>query len=124
MLENLKKNIDKGLDYAVMTTDKITKAAKELAKENNLTKEEAKKLMDYLVKKSEETRKNVQSDIQDVVKAVMKKMDIPNKEEIKKLEERIKKLEGFHKTVVKPAAKPKPVKKNIPVTIKKKTHKA
>ena len=40
MIENLKKTLDKGIDYAFMTTDKITKAAKELAKEHNLTKEE------------------------------------------------------------------------------------
>jgi len=124
MLENLKKNIDKGLDYAAMTTDKITKAAKELAKENNLTKEEAKKLMDHLVKKSEEAKKSLESDLHDVVKSIMKKMDIPNKEEIKKLEDRIKKLEGFHKTAAKPAAKPQAVKKSIPVTVKKKTRKS
>ena len=60
MFEELKKSIDKGLDYAFMTTDKLAKAAKEMAKENNLTKEEAKKLLDLLVKKSEETRKTLE----------------------------------------------------------------
>jgi len=124
MLENLKKNIDKGLDYAVMTKDKLTKAAKDLAKENNLTKEEAKKLIDHLLKKSEEARKSLESDLQDAVQSVMKKMNIPSKDEIKKLEDRIKKLEGFHKSTVKPAAKPKPVKKTIPVAAKKKTRKS
>jgi polyhydroxyalkanoate synthesis regulator phasin len=124
MLENLKKSIDKGLDYAVMTSEKMTKAAKEMAKENNLTKEEAKKLLEYLVKKSEEAKKSMGSDLHDIVKSAMKKMDIPTKEEIKKLEERIKKLEGYHKTAVKPAAKPTPVKKSIPVAAKKKTRKS
>jgi len=42
MFENLKEKLDKGIEYAFMTSEKITKAAKELAKENNLTKEEAK----------------------------------------------------------------------------------
>jgi len=50
MFEELKKSIDKGLEYAFMTTDKLTKAAREMAKENNLTKEEAKKLLDHLVR--------------------------------------------------------------------------
>jgi len=124
MLENLKKNIDKGLDYAAMTTDKLTKAAKELAKENNLTKEEAKKLLDYLLKKSEDARKSLESDFQGMIKTALKKMDIPSKEEIKKLEDRLKKLEGFHKTAVKPVAKAKPVKKSIPVAAKRKTRKS
>ncbi len=105
MFEELKKSIDKGLDYAFMTTDKLAKAAKEMAKENNLTKEEAKKLLDLLVKKSEETRKTLEDNFQDLVKTTMKKMNIPTKEEIQKLEDRIKKLEGTKKA---PTAKAKP----------------
>ncbi|MCX6284593.1 MAG: phasin family protein [Bacteroidetes bacterium] len=108
MFEELKKSIDKGIEYAFMTTDKLTKAAKEMAKENNLTKEEAKKLLDLLIKKSEETKKNLEVNFQDLVKTTLQKMNIPTKEEIKKLEDRIKKLE-----VKKVPAKPvrKPVKK-------------
>ena len=91
MLENLKKTLDKGLDYAFMTTEKIANAAKEMAKENNLTKEEAKKLLDYLQKKSEETKKNVENTMQEAIRSTLKKMDIPTKEDVKKLENRIKK---------------------------------
>lgn len=110
MFEELKKSIDKGLDYAFMTTEKLTKAAKEMAKENNLTKEEAKKLLDHLVARSDETRKNIEAGLQDLLKTTLSKMNIPTKEEIKKLEDRIKKLEGTKK---RPAvkAKPKVIKK-------------
>jgi len=94
-----------------MTTEKITKAAKELAKENNLTKEEAKKLLDYLQKKSEQTRKTLESTMQDFVKKSLKKMDIPSKEDMKKLENRIKKLEAANKratvTTKKKVGRPK-----------------
>ena len=109
MFEELKKSIDKGLEYAFMTTDKLTKAAKEMAKENNLTREEAKKLLDILVKKSEETKKVLEDNFQELVKTTLKKMNIPSKEEIKKLEDRIKKLEASRKPV--PKAKPRVVKK-------------
>jgi len=105
MFEELKKSIDKGLEYAFMTTDKLTKAAREMAKENNLTKEEAKKLLDHLVKKSEETKKILEDNFQELVKTTMHKMNIPTKEEIKKLEDRIKKLEA-KKVPVKPMRKP------------------
>jgi len=114
MLENLKKTLDKGIDYAFMTTEKITKAAKELAKEHNLTKEEGKKLLDYLQKKSEETRKTLENSIQDFVKSSLQKMDIPSRKDMKKLEDRIKKLEAANKKVkatprkkVTPKARPK-----------------
>ena len=70
MLEELKKSIDKGLDYAALTRDKITQAAKEMAKDNKLNKEEAKKLMDHWLKKSEEARKTIEADIQQLVHAL------------------------------------------------------
>jgi polyhydroxyalkanoate synthesis regulator phasin len=111
MFEDLKKSIDKGLDYAFMNAEKIAKAAKDMAKENKLTKEEAKKLYDHLVAKSEEARKNVETELQALVKNTLKKMDIPSKDDVKKLEDRIKKLEGVKKNPVKPKPAPKVVKK-------------
>jgi len=109
MFEEIRKSIDKGLDYAFMTTEKLTNAAREMAKENNLTKEEAKKLLDLLVKKSEETKKIMEENFQELVNTSLKKMNIPTKDEIKKLEDRIKKLEVSKKPVAKP--RPKVVKK-------------
>jgi hypothetical protein len=46
-----------------------------------------------------------------LVKNTLKKMDIPSKDDVKKLEDRIKKLEGVKKTPVKPKPAPKVVKK-------------
>ena len=108
MLEELKKSIDKGLEFAVSTRDKITQAAKEMAKENKLTKEEAKKLLDHLLEKSDEARKNLETEVQKVIQASLKKMKVPTQDEIKVLETRIKALEGSRKSTVnaKPAAKP------------------
>jgi polyhydroxyalkanoate synthesis regulator phasin len=105
MFEELRKSIDKGLDYAFATTEKLANAAKEMAKENNLTKEEAKKLFDILVKKSEEAKKTMEDNLQELLKTSLKKMNIPTKDEIRKLEDRIKKLET-KKVPVKPVRKP------------------
>ena len=111
MFEDLKKAMDKGMDYAFMTKDKIEKAVKDFAKENNLNKEEAKKLMDQIVKKSEETWKNVEEKAVDIQKAAIEKMNLVTKEDYKKLEARIKKLEGSLKTPVakKKGATAKPI---------------
>lgn len=107
MFEDLKKTIDKGVDFAFMNAEKLAQAAKEMAKENKLNKEEAKKVYDYLVQKSEEAKKTVEDDLHILVKNTMKKMNIPTQEDIKKLEDRIKKLESVKKT----PAKPKPAAK-------------
>lgn len=106
MLEDLKKAIDKGIDYAFMTTEKVTKAAKEMARENNLTKEEGKKLLDYLEKKTKEARNTLEDTIQEAIKNYLKKMDVPTREDFETLDKRIKKLEGTKK----PAAKKTPRK--------------
>jgi len=105
MFEDLKKTVDKGMEYAFMTKDKVEKAVKDFAKENNLTKEEAKKLLDQVVKKSEETWKNVEEKAIEIQKTAIEKMNLVTKEDYKKLEDRIKKLESAKKTVVKPKAK-------------------
>ncbi|MEI6455457.1 MAG: hypothetical protein WCO93_04140 [bacterium] len=116
MLESLKQKIDKGVDYAFMTTEKVAKAAKDLAREHNLTKEEARKVMDYLVQKSDETRKNLEANVHELVKAALEKLNAPVRADMKKLEERIKKLEASGKTPVKS----KVIAEKKPVTGKKK----
>ena len=110
MFEELKKTIDKGIDFAFMNAEKLAKAAKDMAIENKLTKEEAKKLYDHLLKKSEETRKTVEAEIQVIIKTTLKKMNIPLQDDLKKLEDRIKKLESGKKTTVKAKPAPKVVK--------------
>jgi polyhydroxyalkanoate synthesis regulator phasin len=94
MFEQVKKTIDKGVEFAFMTSDKIQQFVKETAKENNLTAEEAKKLFDQLVKKSEETKKNLEVKIIELQKAALDKMNLVTKDEFAKLEKRIQKLEG------------------------------
>jgi polyhydroxyalkanoate synthesis regulator phasin len=121
MFENLKKAWDRGVEYAFETRDKIEKAAKEFAKENNLNKEEAKKLLDQWIKRSEEARKSLEKQVVEIQKSAINKMNLVTREDYKKLENRIKKLEGYHTTTARtvpagksrtrPASKPRPVKK-------------
>jgi polyhydroxyalkanoate synthesis regulator phasin len=116
MFENLKQALDKGVEYAFTTSEKIEKAAKEFAKENNLNKKEAQKLIDHWVKKSEEMKKSLEKQIIELQKATMAKMNLVTMEDSKILEVRIKKLEGTGKKPVKPPVKAKPVKKVVKKT--------
>ena len=111
MFEELKKAFDKGVEYAFATTEKIEKAALDFARENNLNKEEAKKLIDQWVKKSEKMKKDLEKQVTEIQKAAIAKMNLVTREDYKALEQRIKKLESVKTGPVKPAARTKPVKK-------------
>jgi polyhydroxyalkanoate synthesis regulator phasin len=113
MFESLKQAFDKGVEYAFTTTEKIEKAAKEFAKENNLNKEEAKKLLDHWVKKSEEMKVALEKQISDLQKATITKMNLVTMADYKALEVRIKKLEGSGRKPVKPVRKSTAVKKVV-----------
>lgn len=97
MFENLKKAFDKGVELAYATEAKIEKAAKEFAEENNLTAAEAKKLLDQWLKKSEEARKSMEKQAAELQKKLIAKMDLVTRQDIKKLEERVRKLEAIQK---------------------------
>lgn len=113
MFESLKQAFDKGVEYAFTTSEKIEKAAKEFAKENNLNKKEAKKLIEHWVKKSEEMKVALEKQIAELQKTTIAKMNLVTKEDYKVLEARIKKLEGTGKQPVKPVQKATPVKKVV-----------
>lgn len=117
MFEDLRKTIDKGLDFAFMNAEKLAQAAKDLAKENKLTKEEAKKLYEYLLKRSEEAKKNMEDELQLMLRNTLKKMNIPTGEDMKKLEDRVRKLESGKKTPARPKTAPGAVR---PVKVKAK----
>ena len=92
MFDLLKKTMLTGVGLAGLTKDKIEKLARELAKKGKLSEEEGKKLVDDLSKKSEKARKDLEAQIEKVVKNTMKKMNLATREDILKLTERIKKL--------------------------------
>ncbi|HTX87936.1 MAG TPA: hypothetical protein VMC08_03020 [Bacteroidales bacterium] len=108
MFEGLKKTFEKGREFAFETTDKIEKAAKEFAAENNLTREEAKRLMDQWVKKAAETRKNVEKQVITLQKSAIDKMNLVTREDLMKLEARLAKLEKGQKAPAKRKVTKKP----------------
>lgn len=119
MFESLKQAFDKGVEYAFTTSEKIEKAAREFAKENNLNKKEAQKLIDHWVKKSEEMKKSLEKQIAELQKTTIAKMNLVTKGDYQALEARIKKLEGMGKRPVKPVQAARPVRKVVkkkPVT--------
>lgn len=93
MFDLIRKTMLTGIGLAGLTKDKIEKLAKALARMGKLSEKEGKKLLDDLLKKSEKARKDLEGQIERVVKKTMKKMNLATREDMLRLSKRIKKLE-------------------------------
>ena len=95
MFDLLKKTILTGIGIASMTKDKIEELGKKISKESKLTEEEGKRMVNDLLKQSEKARENLEFQVQKLVKKALEKLDIPNREDLNRLEKRIIKLENL-----------------------------
>jgi len=93
MFDLLKKATLMGIGITSMTKDKIEELAKEIVEEGKLSEEEGKKLVEDLLKQSDEVRNELESRVEKLVKSALEKLDIPSRAEMEKLQARIKKLE-------------------------------
>lgn len=95
MFDLLKKTILTGIGIASMTKDKIEELGKKISKESKLTEEEGKRMVNDLLKQSEKAREDLENQVQKLVKIALDKLDIPTREDLNRLEKRIKKLENL-----------------------------
>jgi polyhydroxyalkanoate synthesis regulator phasin len=68
MLDLIKKTMLTGVGLAAMTKDKVEELAKELAEKEKHTEKEGKELVDDLLKKSEKAKKDLEAEIEKVVR--------------------------------------------------------
>jgi polyhydroxyalkanoate synthesis regulator phasin len=97
MFEFIKKTMLTGVGLAAMTRDKIEEMAKELTEKGEMTEKEGREWVDELVKKSEKAKKDLETKMEDVVEKVLGKMNLATKEDISKVEKRLKRLEKKEK---------------------------
>jgi polyhydroxyalkanoate synthesis regulator phasin len=93
MVELIKKTLLAGVGLAFMTKEKAEEAAKKIVEEAKIAEGEGKKFVNELIKKSEEARVSVEKIVNNAVETTLTKLDLPTKEQVKKLEARIKELE-------------------------------
>jgi polyhydroxyalkanoate synthesis regulator phasin len=94
MVELIKKTLLAGVGLAFMTKEKAEDAAKKIVKEAKIAEGEGKKFVNDLIKKSEEAKKGIEKLVETAVHAAVTKLNIPTRSEMKKLEDRIRELEG------------------------------
>jgi len=93
MADLLRRTVLTGIGLAYMTKDKIEEVAKKIGEESNLTEEEGRKLAKDLLNQSEESKRNLETRIDRVIKSTLGKLDIPPRQDLQKLESRIEELE-------------------------------
>ena len=93
MLDFIKKTMLTGVGLAAMTRDKVEELAKELTEKGEMSEKEGKELVDELLKKSEKAKKDLETKVEGIVEKVLGKMNLASKEDIERLEEKIKYIE-------------------------------
>ena len=92
MFEYMKKGLFSGVGLALKSRDEIRDLAREIAEKNKMNQSEGKKFLDELSEKYEDAREKFDKRLEDVMEKILKKADIPNRSDIKEIQNRIDKL--------------------------------
>lgn len=93
MEETFKKFFYASMGIISLGKKKIEELAKDLSEKTNLSEEEGRKLAEELNAESEKFRGEFQESVKNIVKETMKRLNIPSREEVEELKERIRILE-------------------------------
>jgi len=90
----LKKSLALGLGFAVVSKEQISKVIDELVDKGELSANESKEFMNELVQKGEEQQSEINAKLKAQVQRILKELDLPTKEDLERLENRIAQLES------------------------------
>jgi len=127
MEDLFKKFIYTGIGWVSNTTDKLKKNIDDFISEGKLSAEDGKKIVDEFLKNTETKKEEIENQFNKLLDELLKSIRFAKSDELKKLEERVAKLEsivGNAKTAKKEAKKESkkvtPEKKSDKSTKKKK----
>jgi len=124
MIEQLKKALTTGVGLALKTWTEVEAAGKEMIKKAQLSEKDAGQFLKGLKESYEKTQKKMESQVDRMVKDVIKKADIATNDDVKALKREIQSLRKELKAAkaskagkaapakARPAAKGKPKGKN------------
>ena len=93
MFDLIKKTLLTGVGLAVLTKDKVEDLARELVRKGELSEKEGKELIDDLLKRSEQARKDLETTIDRLVREAVERLNLATKEDVAQLVARISRLE-------------------------------
>ena len=92
MIDLIKKIMFTGVGLASMTKDKIEELGKEIIEQGKLSEKEGKEFLNELKEKSEESRKDLETRTDKLVKESLKKMNLATRDDLAKLEKQLHKM--------------------------------
>ncbi len=102
MFELIKKAMFTGIGMAAMTKEKVEEIAVDFIKKGNLSENEGRKLVDEIMKRSEESQEEIKKQVERLVMAALEKMQLARISQIDEinqaiqiLREKIEVLEGL-----------------------------
>ena len=98
MIELVKKTLLTGVGVAALTKEKIEEVAKDFVEKGKMTEQEGRDLVKDLVKRSDESRIELQELIETKVQALLEKMDLAKKSEVDALKSEIAELRAALQT--------------------------
>lgn len=92
MIEQMKKALTTGIGLALKTWSEVEAAGKEMIKKAQLSEKDATQLLNSLKESYEKTQKKMESQVNRLVKDVLKKADIATSDDVKVLKREIQSL--------------------------------
>lgn len=89
----IKKVLYTGVGLVATTTERLQKVVDELIEKGKLSREEGKKVVDDVVKNSEEATEEYEGRFRKVLDSALSRISLPKNKDYEKLEKRIKALE-------------------------------
>ncbi len=93
MFELIKKTLLAGIGLGLMTRDKVEEVARDLAKSANLSAEKGQEFVDEAVNRAKKSRAELEATFQRVVTDMLRKAEVPTREDVTRLTARIEQLE-------------------------------
>lgn len=94
MIDFIKKSLLTGIGLALKTKDEATSIAKDISEKMKLSEEEGDKFMDDMMKKYDEMWDDLEKRIEKRVQAVIDRMDLAKKSDLKSLEDKVADIES------------------------------
>lgn len=97
MEDLIKKFIYTGVGLVSMTTDKFRETVDQMVKDEKLSREEGKEIVDKFFATTQERKGEFESQLNEVIERVIRQFNFAPQSEVEKLEARIKELEAGKK---------------------------
>jgi polyhydroxyalkanoate synthesis regulator phasin len=93
MFELIKRTLLTGVGLAALTRDRVEELAREIANAAQLSAEKGDEFVKEAVARAEQTRTDIETQVQHMVNDALRKTDLPSRADIEALRARIDELE-------------------------------